>query len=107
MLINVEVIPASVLRASVFVAAYEVGFRNSRTGDPPDDYAVRWAIGETLNLCGALGLLSVGSSWRDRSYGLNQVGNATALEALRAACLAPSIGRHNFLPSARVSQNSR
>ncbi len=84
MLINVEVIPASVLRASVFVAAYEVGFRNSRTGDPPDDYAVRWAIGETLNLCGALGLLSVGSSWRDRSYGLNQVGNATALEALRA-----------------------
>jgi len=70
--------------ASVFVAAYEVGFRDSRTGDPPDDYAVRWAIGETLNLCGALGLLSVGSSWRDRSYGLNQVGNATALEALRA-----------------------
>jgi hypothetical protein len=30
----------------------------------------------------ALGLLVSGSDWRDRSYGLTDIGQATALEAL-------------------------
>jgi hypothetical protein len=44
---------------------------------------------ETLSLCRALGLLSVGGGWGDRDYGLNEIGKATALEALRARGARP------------------
>src|SRR5437764_169965 len=89
MLVDVEVMSASAIRATTFAAACEVGFRENRTGDPPDDRAVSWALHETLNLCRALGLLSVGSGWGDRDYGLTPIGKATALEALRARGTRP------------------
>ena len=48
-----------------------------------------WAIHDTSNLCRALGLLTVGADWHDRSYGLTETGKATALEALRARATGP------------------
>jgi len=42
---------------------------------------ISWASHETSNLCRALGLLSVGADWRDRSYGFTGVGKSTALGA--------------------------
>jgi len=89
MMVDVEVMSANAIRSNIFAAACEVGFRDNRTGDPPDDRAVSWALHETLNLCRALGLLSVGDGWRDRDYGLTPVGQATALEALRARGTRP------------------
>jgi hypothetical protein len=89
LLVDVEVVSASAIRSNIFAAACEVGFRDNRTGDPPDDRAVSWALHETLNLCRALGLLSVGGGWQDRDYGLTRVGKATALEALRARGTRP------------------
>jgi hypothetical protein len=62
---------------------------NSRTGDPPDEHEISWAIDETSNLCRVLGLLAVGADWSDRSYGLTDTGKATALEALRARATGP------------------
>ena len=88
-LVDVEVMSASAIRANIFAAACEAGFRDNRTGDPPADGAVSWALHETLNLCRALGLLSVGGGWKDRDYGLTSVGKATALEALRARGTRP------------------
>jgi hypothetical protein len=89
MLLDVEAMSASAIRVNIFTAACEVGFRDNRTGDPPDDHAVSWALHVTLNLCRALGLLSVGGRWQDRDYGLTPVGKATALEALRARGIRP------------------
>ncbi|HKN50635.1 MAG TPA: hypothetical protein VJ010_10460 [Actinomycetota bacterium] len=88
-LVDVEVMSARAIRANIFTAACEAGFQDNRTGDPPDDRAVSWALHETLNLCRALGLLSVGGGWHDRDYGLTPVGKATALEALRARGTRP------------------
>ena len=89
MLVDLEVMSASAIRATIFAAACEAGFRDNRTGDPPGDGAVSWALHETLNLCRALGLLSVGGGWQDRDYGLTPIGKATALEALRARGTRP------------------
>jgi len=50
---------------------------------------VGWAIHDTSNLCRALGVLSTGSGWQDRSYGLTDIGKATALEALRSRASGP------------------
>jgi hypothetical protein len=49
--------------------ACEAGSRDNRTGDPPDDGAVGWALHETCSLCRTLGLVSVGEGWQDREYG--------------------------------------
>lgn len=81
--------PGSQIEAAVGLAAAEEGFRDSRTGEPPDEHEISWAIHETSNLCRALGLLASGSDWSDRSYGLTGTGKATALEALRARATGP------------------
>ena len=77
------------LAATVGQAVAEEGFRDSRTGEPPDEHDIGWGIHETSNLCRALGLLAVGGDWRDRSYGLTSTGQATALAALRARATGP------------------
>jgi hypothetical protein len=77
------------IEETVGQAAAEEGFRDTRTGEPPDERALGWAIHETSNLCRALGVLSVGGSWRDRSYGFTHSGKAAALEALRARAIGP------------------
>src|SRR5437660_1739716 len=74
----------SAIRANIFAAACEAGFRDNRTGDPADERAVSWTLHETLNLCRGLILLWTGGGRQDRDYGLTPVGKATALEALRA-----------------------
>ena len=79
----------SQINAAVGLAAAEEGFRDSRTGQPPDEHAVSWAVHATSNLCRALGLLAVGSDWSDRGYGLTDTGQAVALEALRARATGP------------------
>jgi hypothetical protein len=70
-------------------ALAEEGFRDSRTGEPPDEHQVGWAVRETSNLCRVLGLLSVGGDWDDRSYGFTGTGQATALAALQARATGP------------------
>jgi len=84
LLVDANSVPDREIRATVGQAAAEEGFRQSRTGEPPDEHDISRAIHATSNLCRALGLLSVGGDWRDRSYGLTATGRATALEALRA-----------------------
>jgi len=82
-------VPDREVTATVGRAVAEEGFRESRTGEPPDEHDVSRAIHETSNLCRALGLLAIGGDWRDRSYGLTGIGKATALEALRARATGP------------------
>jgi hypothetical protein len=41
------------------------------------------------NLWSALGLLTMGTDWHDRSYGLTETGKAIALEVLRARAMDP------------------
>lgn len=95
MLLEADSRPLHEVLATVWRAAGEEGFREDRTGEPPSEDDVSWAIHDTSNLCRALGLLTVGADWRDRSYGLTETGKATALEALRtrATARAPSHGR--------------
>ena len=89
LLLDAGAVPGSQIEAAVGLAAAEEGFRDSRTGEAPDEHEISWAIHETSNLCRALGLLASGSDWSDRSYGLTPTGKATALEALRARATGP------------------
>jgi len=89
LLLDADAVPDSEIKATVGQAAAEEGFRESRTGEPPGEQDIGWAIHDTSNMCRALGLLSVGSDWFDRSYGLTDTGKATALEALRARATGP------------------
>jgi hypothetical protein len=88
-LLIADSMPSSDITATVRQAAEEEGFRERRTGEPPSEHDVSWAIHGTSNLCRALGLLAAGSDWSDRSYGLTDAGKATALEALRARATGP------------------
>ena len=89
LLLDADSVPDTQIRAIVGQAVAEEGFRDSRTGEPPDEHDISWAIHETSNLCRALGLLAVGGDWRDRGYGLTGTGKSTALEALRARATGP------------------
>lgn len=89
LLVDVGSVSMSDITAAIHRAIGEEGFRESRTGAPPDEHDVSWAIYDTVNLSRALGLLVVGADWQDRSYGLTPVGQATALEALRARATGP------------------
>ena len=89
LLLDPDEVAGSQINAAVGLAAAEEGFRDSRTGEPPDEHAVSWAVHATSNLCRALGLLAVGSDWSDRGYGLTDTGRAAALEALRARATGP------------------
>lgn len=82
-------LPAAQVTATVVQAAAEEEFHDSRTGLPPGEHDISWAISRTANLCRALGLLAPGSEWPDRSYQLTPLGYATALEALRAHATGP------------------
>ncbi|HLN68105.1 MAG TPA: hypothetical protein VK280_12600 [Streptosporangiaceae bacterium] len=89
LLLDADSVPNTQIKATVEQAVTEEGFRDSRTGEPPDEHDIGWAVHETSNLCLALGLLAVGGDWRDRSYGLTSTGQATALAALRARATGP------------------
>jgi hypothetical protein len=89
LLLDAALVPDTQIKATVGQAVAEEGFRDSRTGELPDEHDIGWAIHETSNLCRALGLLAVGGDWRDRSYGLTSTGQATALAALRARATGP------------------
>jgi hypothetical protein len=89
LLLDAQEVPGRQINAAVGLAAAEEGFRDSRTGEPPDERGISWAVHATSNLCRALGLLAVGAGWTDRSYGLTGTGQATALEALRARATGP------------------
>ncbi len=89
MLLEADSRPFDEILATAWRAAGEEGFREDRTGEPPSEDDVSWAIHDTSNQCRALGLLTVGTDWRDRSYGLTETGKATALEALRARATGP------------------
>ena len=89
LLLMADSIPGQKLKAVVGRAVSEEGFREMRTGEPPADREVSWAIQETINLCRALAVLSVGGGWDDRSYGLTETGRAVALEALRGRATGP------------------
>jgi hypothetical protein len=89
LLLAADSVPGTQIKTTVEQAVAEEGFRESRTGEPPDEHHIGWALHETSNLCRALGLLAVGGDWRDRSYGLTGTGRATALAALRARATGP------------------
>jgi hypothetical protein len=89
LLLDAGAVPGRQIEAAVGLAAAEEGFRDSRSGEPPGEHEIGWAIYETINLCRALGLLASGHDWSDRSYGLTGTGQATALEALRARATGP------------------
>jgi hypothetical protein len=89
LVVDVDAMPEADINATVSQAVAEEGFRDARTGAPPEDRVVSWGIHDTSNLCRALGVLSTGGDWRDRSYGLTDVGKAMALEALRGRATGP------------------
>jgi hypothetical protein len=89
LLLDTDSMPYDEIKAVVGQAAGEEGFREARTGEPPTDHEVGWAISDTTNLCRALAVLSAGGDWNDRSYGLTKVGKVAALEALRARATGP------------------
>ncbi len=89
LLLDAASAPDTQIKATVGQAVTEEGFRDSRTGELPNEHDISWAIHETSNLCRALGLLAVGGGWHDRSYGLTSTGQATALAALRARATGP------------------
>ncbi len=89
LLLDVGSLPLKAVTARVGRAASEAGFREYRTGKPPDEDHVRWVLYDTINPCRALGLFSVGAAWDEDSYGLTATGKATALEALRARATGP------------------
>lgn len=61
MLLEAESRPFDEILATVWRAAGEEGFRETRTSEPPSEDDVSWAIHDTSNLCRALGLLTVGT----------------------------------------------
>jgi hypothetical protein len=81
--------PGSDITDTVGQAAEEEGFRVRRTGEPPNEHDVSWAVQGTSDLCRALGLLTAGSDCSESSYGLTGAGKATAIEALRARATGP------------------
>jgi hypothetical protein len=89
LLLDAVLVSDTQIKATVGHAIAEEGFRDSRTGEPPDEHDISWAIHETSNLCRALDLLAVGGDWRDRNYGLTSTGQATALAVLRARATGP------------------
>jgi len=89
LLLDADSMPDSQIKAAVGLAVAEEGFREARTGEPPDEHDISRAIHGTSNLCRALGLLASGGDWSDRCYGFTDTGKATALEALRARATGP------------------
>jgi hypothetical protein len=67
----------------------EEGWRDQRHGEAPDEHRISIAMHETTNLLRALDLQTVIGDWRDRRYGLTDVGTATALEALHRSAAGP------------------
>jgi hypothetical protein len=60
----------SAIRANIVAAAAcEAVLRDNRTGDPPDDRAVRWALHETFNPAEPLVPCRSGDGGQDREYG--------------------------------------
>jgi hypothetical protein len=91
LLLDADSLPLSKVVGRVGRAADEAGFRDYRTKKPPTEEDVRWVLFDTISLCRALGLLSVGAAWNEDSYGLTAIGKATALEALRARAVGPAM----------------
>ncbi len=67
----------------------EVGWRATETGLPPDERDISWAWHQTTNLLRALGVLSTGGGWDDRSYSLTPAGRTLALQALHIRSTGP------------------
>jgi hypothetical protein len=90
LLLDADSLPLGKIAARVRRAANEAGFRDYRANKPPTEDDVRWVIYDTINMCRALDLLSVGAAGNQDSYDLTAIGKATALEALRARATAPA-----------------
>lgn len=90
LLLDADSVPDREITATVGQAVAEEGFREGRTGEPPDEHDVSWAIHETSNLCRALGLLASGGDWRDRSHGLLELLAPIAETELACPCWATS-----------------
>jgi hypothetical protein len=59
LLLGADSVPYSEIKATVGQAVAVEGFRESRTGELPDEHDIGWAIHGTSNICRALGLLAV------------------------------------------------
>jgi len=82
-------VPSEDLQAVVTEIVLEEGWRDTSSHMPPEQHTISRTIRTTTNLFGALNLLATGGDWNDRSYGLSDVGQATALEALHHRATGP------------------
>lgn len=82
-------VPSEDLLADATEVVLEEGWRDTSSRMPPERHTISRAIHTTTNLLRALNLLATGGDWNDRSYGLSDVGKATALEALRLRATGP------------------
>ncbi len=89
LLATVDALGYGELNATVAQVIGEEDWRDTRTGEPADEHSVSRSMHETTNLLRALNLLAIGGDWRDRRYGLTDVGRITALEALHHAATGP------------------
>jgi len=87
--VDADALPYKDLTSTIGRAVAEEGFRETRTGELPDQHDIGWAVHAILNPCRALGILLEGGTWRDLRYGLTEAGRAIALEALRARATGP------------------
>lgn len=81
--------PSEDLLAHATEVVLEEGWRDTSSRMPPERHTISRTIHTTTNLLRALNLLATGGDWNDRSYGLSDVGQATALEALRHRATGP------------------
>jgi hypothetical protein len=83
MLLITTTVPADDLHDTVTTIVHEEGWRDQRSGAPPDRHVISRATHTTTNLLRALNLLAIGGDWRDHAYGLTPAGRSIAQETLR------------------------
>jgi hypothetical protein len=88
-LLGRDTIPTDELNSAIPPIVHEEGWREQRSGAPPDRHVISQATHATTNLLRALNLLATGAHWTDHAYGLTPEGRAIAHEALRQRAIGP------------------
>jgi hypothetical protein len=89
LLLSRNTVAADDLNAAVAQIVEEEGWREQRSGAPPDKHIISGATHATTNLLRALNLLAIGGDWADRAYGLAPTAWSIAHEALRRRATGP------------------
>lgn len=89
MLLITTTVTADDLHDTVTPIVHEEGWRDQRSGAPPDRHVINRATHTTTNLLRALNLLATGGDWRDHAYSLTPAGRSIAQETLRRRATGP------------------